>query len=241
MKKRYGIIGLCLWIGVAAGLTGCKGQDQPEETLQQETEVSTGAETIFEEMTVAEKYLDLELTEEQKAQMVPVLNAVFNCYMETGAQYQPGDEGYFWSAMYYAMGSIGQEDPSCTMDESTGRLTVPFTTALNYAQALFADFEVLPMEFLEKQEDSPISYDEDSDSFLVNVGEQGMAQTEIVQVDRDSSGIQRVQARFYDSADGTDLAVGTFSLYPEEMEGMDETIFPLRVMDVSMREAFPND
>ncbi len=135
------------------GLVGCdKKNTQTFQAQEQETTVSQ------ETMTTMEEPID----------------ALMCNMLENGTAYDPSDPDFFWSSLYYFLGSYGEENTLVTKTEDSA-LKVPKKVAQEYAIALFANYDnLLPLpETLAEY----IRYDKDWDAYLLTPAESPLMET----------------------------------------------------------------
>lgn len=150
MKKYiiYIISGFLLF-----GTTACSKKMNEPQAQQKET-----SNTLPQDMTA----------------MVEPVDSLVRCMLENNKTYTPTDPDFFWSALYYFLGEYGAEHPLVS-ETDDNRLKVPRKVAQEYAIALFANYvDLLP---LPEGLSSFITYDKNWDSYLLEQGDRGLAET----------------------------------------------------------------
>ncbi len=108
------------------------------------------------------------------ATMVEPIDALMRSMLENNTDYDATNPEFFWSALYYFLGTSGTEN-SLVTETDDGRLKVPKKVAQEYAIALFANYDdLLP---LPESLSNSITYDKDWDAYLLTQGDRGLSKT----------------------------------------------------------------
>ncbi len=213
MKKKV-LMFVILTLGCV--LYGC---GKKEEIVQPTTDSIITSETVASEMNQSDS--EEEVTgimkedpgavmslENNLENMLMPMDALMMCMVENNYEYNVSDPTVFWASLYYMLGNYGTKRDLVTVGNSD--MTVPRQVVQEYATALFADYEELP-EIPENLK-AAIHYEEDSDSYIVSLGDRGMSQSKVVDYADNGDGTYTVVARLCGTDDDSTICEWNFTL-----------------------------
>lgn len=116
--------------------------------------------------------------------MVPPVNALVLCMLEHDLEYDESSDVFLWNSLYYMISLYGQMDDRAELTDES--LILPSETVCDYAAALFTNYEALPE--LPAQMWDYVTYDEQSDCYVLARGDAGLSETVIETVSDLGSG-----------------------------------------------------
>ena len=107
--------------------------------------------------------------------MVPPVNALVLCMLERDLEYDESSDVFLWNSLSYMISLYGQMDSRAELTDAT--MILPSETVADYAAALFSNYSGLPELPAELQQ--WVTYDEQSDSYILARGDAGLSETVI--------------------------------------------------------------
>ena len=102
----------------------------------------------------------------------PPINALVLSMVEQGLEYDAQSDEFVWNVLYYMLSLYGQMDSRAQLTDDA--LVIPAETAQDYMVALFSSRQTLPP--LPDSLSDRIRYDSDSGEFLLALGDAGLAE-----------------------------------------------------------------
>ncbi len=116
--------------------------------------------------------------------MVAPVNAMVLCMLERDLAYDESSDLFLWNSLYYMISLYGQMDDRAELTDES--LILPSETVCDYAAALFTNYNGLPE--LPAQLWEFVSYDAQSDCFVLARGDAGLSELVIETVNELDNG-----------------------------------------------------
>lgn len=126
--------------------------------------------------------------EEAVASMTAPIDALARCMLENELEYDPENPDFFWTALYYFVGTYGLEHDQVEAVPDSYQLKVPKAAMEELAIALFSSYDGLPD--LPSSMKGNVSYDPDENAYFISQGDKGATEMRLTNVEETEIGYQ---------------------------------------------------
>lgn len=140
--------------------------------------------------------------------MIPPVNAMVLSMLEHDLAYDENSDVFVWNSLYYMISLYGQMDSRAELTDDS--LILPSETVCDYAAALFTNYSGLPA--LPAALSDFVTYNADSDSYVLARGDAGLSETRIDAVTDLGGGVSQVSGALVALEDNSVLCRFTATL-----------------------------
>ena len=158
--------------------------------------------------------------------MRPALHALTLAMLENDLAFDPQDEDFLWTSLYYMLGMYGQQDQRAVLTDDT--LILPPEVISDYAAALYPQVTELP-EIPQSIADR-MAYSAQDNTYHLARGDAGLAEVAVRSAETQADGTLALSGSLVYPVDGSSLASFQAVLQPTD------TMFGYVITDMTLTQ-----